>query len=220
MKKLTKKYLYREYIKNKKSMYIIATSVGCSTHCIHDRLIEYNIKIRSISECKQGKLHPNFGKKRPDQSKLLKNRYLKHPKAHPWYKTGIWTQKYYCKDCKKIEVEYGTKRCWGCYLKFNIGKNHTSYINGSSFEPYDAGFSRRLKEKIRKRDNYKCKLCGTNNKIHIKHFKSGLCIHHIDYNKKNCDLSNLVSLCNSCHSKTQWNKKHWQRHLKEKVALV
>lgn len=36
-----------------------------------------------------------------------------------------------------------------------------------------------------------------------------LSIHHIDYNKNNTNSNNLISLCNSCHSKTNYNKKYW-----------
>jgi hypothetical protein len=32
---------------------------------------------------------------------------------------------------------------------------------------------------------------------------------HIDYNKKNCNPNNLISLCNSCHSKTNFDRKYW-----------
>jgi hypothetical protein len=30
-----------------------------------------------------------------------------------------------------------------------------------------------------------------------------------DYDKKNCDPKNLITLCNSCHSKTNFNRKKW-----------
>ena len=33
--------------------------------------------------------------------------------------------------------------------------------------------------------------------------------HHIDYNKKNCSLNNLITLCRSCHMKTNTNRNYW-----------
>jgi hypothetical protein len=34
-------------------------------------------------------------------------------------------------------------------------------------------------------------------------------VHHIDYDKKNGDPRNLVSLCKSCHIKTNYNREYW-----------
>jgi 5-methylcytosine-specific restriction endonuclease McrA len=41
-----------------------------------------------------------------------------------------------------------------------------------------------------------------------KHYRK-LDIHHIDYNKKNCKKNNLVTLCQSCHSKAGVNRDYW-----------
>jgi hypothetical protein len=35
-------------------------------------------------------------------------------------------------------------------------------------------------------------------------------VHRVDYNKKNCETSNLISLCNSCHMRTNFNRKEWK----------
>lgn len=32
---------------------------------------------------------------------------------------------------------------------------------------------------------------------------------HIDYNKKNCNPKNLITLCRKCHSKTNSNRDYW-----------
>lgn len=50
-----------------------------------------------------------------------------------------------------------------------------------------------MKEKVKKRDNYKCVECGK---------KEELVIHHIDYDKTNCEMDNLITLCKECHYKT------------------
>ena len=36
-----------------------------------------------------------------------------------------------------------------------------------------------------------------------------LAIHHIDYDKTNNIPLNLVTLCNSCHTKTNYNRVPW-----------
>ena len=52
-----------------------------------------------------------------------------------------------------------------------------------------------LKEFIKERDGYK----GLNPYCSSKN-PDDLTIHHIDYNKKNCDPSNLITVCRSCNS--------------------
>lgn len=73
---------------------------------------------------------------------------------------------------------------------------------GISFEPYSPDFNKNLKRKIKIRDNYTCCVC---NKKTQK-----LSIHHIDYDKLNSNEKNLISLCNSCHSKTNINRDKWE----------
>jgi len=34
-------------------------------------------------------------------------------------------------------------------------------------------------------------------------------VHHIDYDKKNCDPENLITLCKNCHPKTNSNRGDW-----------
>jgi len=85
------------------------------------------------------------------------------------------------------------------------GENHPNWKGGISFIPYCEKFNNELKENIRMRDNYTCQLCGK------KQSELGykLCIHHIHYNKKDCD-PDLISLCRSCHGKTQFNRDYWE----------
>ena len=43
-----------------------------------------------------------------------------------------------------------------------------------------------------------------------------LCIHHIDYDKKNNNPENLITLCNSCHTKTNIkNRDYWKNYYSE-----
>ena len=77
------------------------------------------------------------------------------------------------------------------------GRNHWNWQGGKSFEPYSPEFNEELKERIRNRDNYRCQICG----ISENELNYALCIHHIDEDKKNNSLTNLISLCISCHMK-------------------
>ena len=33
-----------------------------------------------------------------------------------------------------------------------------------------------------------------------------------DYNKKNCDPTNLITLCRFCHAKTNYNRNYWMNY--------
>jgi hypothetical protein len=84
-----------------------------------------------------------------------------------------------------------------------FGVENPNWRGGLSFEPYDPGFNKKLKKIILDRDNHICQLC--------KQPENGrkLSIHHIDYDKKNHNQLNLVSLCKSCHIKTNYNRDYW-----------
>ena len=87
-----------------------------------------------------------------------------------------------------------------------IGEKAANWIDGRSFLPYPSIFNRRLKESIKKRDGYKCRWCG----VKEKNYFQKLSIHHLDYNKNNCNLDNLITLCRSCNAKAN-AKNHRER---------
>lgn len=89
------------------------------------------------------------------------------------------------------------------------GSKHPMWKGGISSEPYPFNFNKELKELIRKRDNYQCQLCGMPECENIKK----LDIHHIDYDKKNLNPKNLISLCRNCHMKTNYNREYWEGEL-------
>lgn len=89
-----------------------------------------------------------------------------------------------------------------------LGKNNPMWCGGKSFEIYPQEFNNTLKEEIRSRDGHKCQKCST---PQIKLAKN-LIVHHIDYNKKNCNKNNLISLCQKCHNKTNKNREHWKEY--------
>ena len=90
--------------------------------------------------------------------------------------------------------------------KSNSGQNNGSWNGGSSFLEYPQDFTSKLTESIRLRDKHTCRECGK----HQSELQRKLHVHHVDYNKKNCGTSNLISLCNSCHMRTNFNRKEWK----------
>ena len=86
-----------------------------------------------------------------------------------------------------------------------------NWKGGKSFEPYPLGWNKTHKEQIRFRDGYKCQICGCSEVENIRK----LSVHHIDYDKNNIELNNLISICIKCHSKTNFNREYWLKYFKE-----
>ena len=79
------------------------------------------------------------------------------------------------------------------------GSNHWNWQGGKSREPYSVDWTETLRRSIRERDHYLCFVC----RLYGNH------VHHIDYDKKNCDPNNLITLCHSCHTATNSHKEYW-----------
>ncbi len=88
------------------------------------------------------------------------------------------------------------------------GAKSCLWRGGISFEPYGLEFNENLKEVIRNRDRRKCQICE---KTELEN-KRRLQIHHIDYNKRNNNPNNLISLCLICHMKTNHNRDYWNSY--------
>jgi len=96
-------------------------------------------------------------------------------------------------------------------VKSKISLNHGGTGIPYEFSEYPLEFNNSLKEKIRDRDNHECQKCH----IKEKNLDRELNVHHIDYNKENCEEENLISLCQSCHTKSNFNREEWIKYFKE-----
>ena len=145
------------------------------------------------------------GRIRPDLSEINRKRAGKN---HPCFKHGKWSKGDYCKKCGKPVCYntwyYGSGLCGSC----SAGGTG---IPGENTE-YGAEFDNNLKEQVRFRDKYKCQICGCSQLENGKQ----LDVHHIDYNKRNNKLNNLVALCHICHLKTNHKRKFWTKQLIKK----
>jgi len=124
---------------------------------------------------------------------------------HPRWKNG----KPKCTDCGKELSYYKGKRCEKCNKKYLIGVKSPNFVHGQGYAPYPIEFNDQLKLKIKKRDIYTCKVCGMTEEEHIIVYGIKLAVHHIDYNKMNCKEGNLISLCNQCNIRANYNKDYW-----------
>ena len=96
------------------------------------------------------------------------------------------------------------------------GKDSHFWQGGLTKKKYPALFTKQLKERIRVRDDFKCQVCG----VPELELDRRLSIHHIDYDKHNCDKSNLICLCNSCHQHTNLRHEYWKDHLTNKMEVI
>jgi hypothetical protein len=194
-----------------------------------------------------GKFHTQDAKNKNRSSQLKRNedievrlknteRQLKYWENHPEKKKEIsnkmkklWQEKEFqekwIEGMKSVhgnievrnKIGEASKRLWKTedYIRKHSGENNPNWKGGISGEPlYNRDWDKELKEKIRQRDNYQCQECF----IVQSKLKRKLHIHHIDYDKENCDPNNLISLCHSCHVKTNnKNREKWTEHFKLKI---
>lgn len=99
-------------------------------------------------------------------------------------------EKHFCKDGECFEEWYSE----------NFSGEDSPHWNGGTV-PYGGGWTDRVKEPVRERQNRKCAGCGT----HTSEFPERLSVHHIqkartfdDDDARHDDLR-LVALCRSCH---------------------
>ena len=96
--------------------------------------------------------------------------------------------------------EFREKQLKNAFLK--KGSEHPFWLEGISFEPYGLEFNKELKQCIKNRDFHTCQTPGCMN-------TNCLVVHHIDYNKRNNNPENLITLCRNCHSKTNFNRQYF-----------
>lgn len=142
-----------------------------------------------ISESKKGKLNPNYGKCfHTWEGKLLPDETRQ----------------------KMSNAKMGDKN--PNYGKWT-GEDNPQWLGGISFLPYSPSFNQQRKDKVRVRDNFICQLCG----VPELECNQRLSVHHIDYDKMNSRMDNLIALCNSCNLKVNTNREYWTEHFNEKV---
>ena len=159
-------------------------------------------------EC--GKADPNRSRNDSGRCRSCYGKSLRNGQSHP------------CRQCGKpvykssAELAYTARRrgvfcdrrCHGEYMR---GANNPSFMGGRSRRGYPPGF-RAARRVVIARERATCFLCLEPQAFVLKggRLRSNLEVHHIDWNKANNALENLVLLCRPCHSR--------QRGTPEKTA--
>ena len=118
-----------------------------------------------------------------------------------------------CKTCGKVfdTIDHRAKFCSrDCLLSWKTVDTSPLWKGGNSLKRERAQASGELtkwRKSVYNRDNYTCQICKE------PQGDKALDVHHIDYNKKNCNPENLIALCMSCHRKTNYNRYFWKSYL-------
>jgi len=152
--------------------------------------------------------------------------YATRPETKPRLgKIGVFLGKHHTKISKKkiskTRIELGLSKGTNNSM---FGKHHNkktrkqiSLSLGGTGTPYETySYPKKflvLRPKILKKDNYTCQKCGQyGTKGHNK-----LSIHHIDYNKMNSKEDNLITLCQLCNLKVNFNRDYWYSYFLYKM---
>jgi hypothetical protein len=224
MKKLTIEYikeqfakenyvlLTKEYINNEQKLDYV-----CSNNHRHN--ISWNKwqQNRRCPFCKKHKIGSNIKLnfayiKKEFKSKGYKLLSKKYIGAHyPLYCECPNRHRFFITWANFKHNKRGCPKCY--YIRESIeriSEGNPNWNNGSSFEPYcPVWLDKEFKKSILERDNYQCQnpdCWGTGSKL------TG---HHIDYNKKNCDPFNIITVCNSCNGRANKDRDYWTKFYRE-----
>lgn len=161
---------------------------------------------RSLSH--MGLVSPNKGK---TFSKEWKDKMSKsHKGINTWLKGKKHTEEHNKKISQAGLGRIHTEEAKRKMSEAQKGEKGSNWQGGLSFEFYPQEWSKTLKRSIRERDNYICQLCSA-----IQDDEA-FAVHHIDYNKKNCNPDNLITLCRKCHMKTNYKRNEWMNYFNNK----
>ena len=136
----------------------------------------------------------------------------------------------YCRDREAEVVELTCEQCQGIFFLRATDISPSMYrgrfcsnecesiarrLPEAVRSEYNHEFTDALKERVRDRDDRTCQLCHT----HESNLPRRLDAHHIDYDKTNNDLLNLIALCNSCHSKTNYTREYWTAYFNAPLSV-
>ena len=118
-----------------------------------------------------------------------------------------------CSFCGKlIHSQRMLKHCFCnmlCYRKWykqnNKQKNNPNWKGGVSKirNPYNYLWNKDLRNRLTQKYENICQICGD---------QRDLCIHHINYNKRDMAENNLFLLCRKCNTMVNYDRKYWENY--------
>lgn len=101
---------------------------------------------------------------------------------------------------KRYDKEFCSVACHALYAVRENSHLWKGGERGRKFYPKE--WSSKFKKMIRERDNYTCAICK----------QHGTDVHHINYVKADTNPGNCVTLCKSCHARTNSNREYWTEY--------
>ena len=212
-----KKYCSRQcYNKNLKEMLISRnkSNIGKTWEEIMDKNVAELRRTKQSEKLKNNNpsSNPEVAKKISDKLKQVRKENPLTGEKNPFYgKKHSEEFKEKSSLTKKGKRSYNEEQFEKQNEKTPKGENHPNWKGGTSNQPYPFEFNKILKEDIKTRDNFMCGICGKETQK--------LAIHHINYDKNNIKFDNLISLCYSCHSKTNYNRDCWIEFFNKKINI-
>ena len=164
-----------------------------------EKLSKANIGRKDSEETRMKKARASTGRTLSQEARKKISERMKQ--NNPVYMPGV------------LEKISENKKQWHADHKgYEDGPKNPAWNGGSSYYPYCPKFNEEFKNRVRAYFDYECVVCGKPewaNKNHYHH-----CVHHVDYNKDACcdgQPVQFVALCNSCHAKTNGNRRRWER---------
>lgn len=112
-------------------------------------------------------------------------------------------------ELRQSHFDRGSKFCsQKCNKEYLTRENSPHWKGGERGRKfYPKQWNNTFKNAIRERDNYTCAVCK----------KYGDNVHHINYVKNDTVPENCITLCRSCHAKTNSNREYWVEYFKLKL---
>lgn len=217
---ISREVLIKFYLVEKKQMSLIAKICNCSKTQVWKLLKKFNIPTRKYGSWKSGWNTIDTSKRRKMYKKRIKTLKNNNYNFSPWNK-GLTKKtdsrvKQISESYKKTHKDfsgknnpfYGKKHTQSFKRKQSLNKGGTGIPYENS--KYPSEWNDNLKKEIRSRDDWKCQLTGITNEEHIVLYGRQLDVHHIDYNTKNCNTDNLITLSAESHRRTNYNRDYWK----------
>ena len=192
------------------------TGLYCSADCRIKSTIGKPSKLRGRPRFDmRGDKNPTQTPEARKKNKLAIKEYYKTHSS--WNKGGHqtkeWTEKIKKANLGKKRSLESRKKMSIVHVGLQAGPKHPCWKGGLSLLPYTTDWTHSLRISIRERDKYTCKVCGSKQGDKIFH------VHHIDYKKENCNPNNLITLCPTCHMKTNYRRDYWLNYFKLNLCL-
>lgn len=155
-----------------------------------------------ISASRRGIEPWNKGKQIPDHSTKLKEWWAEHPEQK--------------EKQRQRGIELSQDKAYLEKLSMLLsGDKNPNWRGGIAHTKYK-GFYKKLKDKIRARDNYTCQLCGKTE----KELGYTLSVNHINFDKEDNREENLNALCKRCNSYVNFDREKWTKWFQIKIASI